>query len=93
LQRLAVDQAVADYTQAIKIDPRNPKYYNNRGAAHLMAKNYRQAVTDFTEAIQRNDGLANAYQGRGLAFAELGETQRSNADLARARELDPSIRE
>ena len=85
------DKAIADYSRAIEIDPRKAQYYNNRGAAHLVAENYQAAVADFTEAIRLNGRLAQAYFGRSIALAELGETARSEADLARARELDPKI--
>jgi len=91
LHRKDPGKAITDYSQAIEIEPRDPQYYNNRGAAHLMAENYRAAVTDFTEAIRLDARLAQAYFGRSVALAELGETERSQADLAKARELDPKI--
>jgi hypothetical protein len=57
----------------------------------LMARKYRDAADDFTAAIRVNDRQAQSYFGGHLAFAALGEGQRSDADRAKARELSPTV--
>ena len=44
------DQAIADYTQAIRIDPKYTEAYNNRGIAYRKKGNDAKANLDFAEA-------------------------------------------
>jgi tetratricopeptide (TPR) repeat protein len=40
------DRAVADYDQALKLDPNYALAYNNRGNAYFRKKNYDRAIAD-----------------------------------------------
>ena len=42
------DKAIADFTEAIKLDPKNHYSYNNRGVAYYDNKNYSQAYQDYS---------------------------------------------
>lgn len=44
--------AIADYTQAIRLEPANPRPYILRAAACLEATNSDQALSDYNQAIQ-----------------------------------------
>src|SRR5262245_6906732 len=46
------DRAIADYNEAIKLDPRYAGAYVNRGVAHGEKRDLDRAVADFTEAIR-----------------------------------------
>ena len=59
--------AIADYTEAIRIEPGYAKAYNNRGIAKVKLKNYSGAIADYTEAIRIEPGYAKAYGNRGSA--------------------------
>ncbi len=63
------EQAVADFTSALKIDPNIAIGYSSRGYAYNDLKEPGRAVQDFRNAIklQPNSGEAHL----GLAFAEL----------------------
>src|SRR5512139_183805 len=62
------DQAISDFTKAIKINPRLAHAYNNRGAAYLYEDQYDQAISDFNKAIEIDPRLAHAYNNRGWAY-------------------------
>src|SRR5262249_6666537 len=62
-------QAVADYTEAIRLDPRAADAYLHRGDAYFAQDDFDQAITDYDEAICLDPSLAVAYQHRGLAHA------------------------
>ena len=45
------DKAIADYTEAIRLDPKNARAYTNRGGLGRQEE-YDKAIADFTEAIR-----------------------------------------
>ena len=46
------DKAIADYTEAICLDPACAKAYRNRTNAYVHRKDYDRAIADFTEALR-----------------------------------------
>src|SRR5437763_1709801 len=61
------DHAVADYTEAIRLDPQYTHAYIGRGLTWYNTGDYHRAIPDYNEAIQLNPNLALAYYDRGLA--------------------------
>src|SRR5689334_20148740 len=45
------DRAIADYTQAIHLQPEYAEAYNNRGYAYYWQGQYPNAITDYDRAI------------------------------------------
>jgi tetratricopeptide (TPR) repeat protein len=83
------ERAIADYDQAIRLDPRSAVAYYDRGLARTEQENYAEAISDFNEAIRLDGADAAAYHGRGLARAHQGEYDRAIADCTEAIRLDP----
>jgi formylglycine-generating enzyme required for sulfatase activity len=46
------DKAIADCTEAIRLDPKHVEAYHNRGVAYWNKGEYDKAIADFTEAIR-----------------------------------------
>src|SRR5262245_48971337 len=46
------DRALADYNQAIKLDPRYATAYKNRGDVWRARRDYDRAIAEYTEAIR-----------------------------------------
>ena len=61
-------KAVEEYTEAIKDEEDNAKYYKDRGWAYYKWKRYFDAEKDFKQAIQLNPNLANAYDGLAYVY-------------------------
>jgi len=59
------DRAIADYTEAIRIDPEYSKAYNGRGIAYDNKCEYDNAIEDCNEAIRINPEYVHAYNNRG----------------------------
>jgi lipoprotein NlpI len=65
--------AIADYDEAIKLDPRNASAYNNRGNAKNEKGDGAGALADFDAALKANARYAAAYFSRANAYAAKGE--------------------
>ena len=46
------DQAIADFSRAIDLNPDNAEYWHDRGAAHFLKGDYKQAIADYARACQ-----------------------------------------
>ena len=84
-----LDKAIADFTEAILLDPENPVVYNDRGSACARQGNLGQAISDCTEAIRLNPKYIDAYNNRGVAYASSGELDKAIADYSEVIGLDP----
>jgi Flp pilus assembly protein TadD len=53
--------AVSEYSAAIELDPSNPAYYSNRGAALMMTNQFEEAIADCDKAIELKPSFLKAY--------------------------------
>ncbi|MEN3382243.1 MAG: hypothetical protein V7608_2287 [Hyphomicrobiales bacterium] len=74
------DKAIADFDEALKLEPKNASIYNNRGNARGDKGESDAATADFEAAIKINPRYAAAYFNRGNALAAKGETERALKD-------------
>ena len=81
--------AIADYTQAITINPQDSKSYNNRGYAKAESGDKQGAIADFNQAIGIDPQVAITYVNRGAAKHDLGDKQGAIADYSQAIAIDP----
>lgn len=83
--------ALADYDQAIKLDPNQPEAYLNKGALVLKQRDWRQARTLFDAAIQHRTRRPEfAYFGRAITNELAGDLAGALADYQKASELAPN---
>lgn len=84
------DRAIADYSTAIRLDPKNSFPYNNRGNAYRAKDDPDRAIADFSSAIRLNPKAASLpYNGRGLAYDDKGDFTRALADFGEAIRINP----
>jgi tetratricopeptide (TPR) repeat protein len=83
------DRAIADYDQAIKLDPNYVDAYNNRGLAWNEKKEYDRAIADLDRAIKLDAKYTKAYYNRGVSWNGKGEYDRAIADYNQAIKLAP----
>src|SRR4030095_14545891 len=75
-----LDEAIRDYTDAIKLAPDFAYHYDNRGKVHFEKHSYEQAVADYTEAIRKDPKNQYFYKDRAEAYRRLGRTGPALAD-------------
>ena len=61
-----LDRSIADYTQAIQLNPKLAKAYSNRCWAYFSKGNTDQAIADCNQAIELNPKDPNGYFHRGV---------------------------
>lgn len=82
-------RAVADFTEAVKLDPRMAAAFYYRGNAYADKKEYDSAIADYTAVLRIDAKDALAFNNRGTAYANKKQYVSAYKDYARAVELDP----
>jgi tetratricopeptide (TPR) repeat protein len=83
------DQAIAEYTQAIELDPSLSSLYYNRGVAYANKADYDNAISDFSQVIKLNPKDGEAYFERGYNYSMKGDLELAIADYTQVIQLDP----
>ena len=84
-------EAIAEYDEAIRLEPYFAPAYNNRGIAYARLGQIERAVLDYDEAIRLNPYYALAYSNRGNAYISLGQFELAVQDLDEAIRLEPNF--
>ena len=91
LDKREYDKAIADFNEALRLDPRNARAYCGRGWAWNQKKEYDKAIADFNESLQLNPRFAMAYNNRGIAWKCKCEYDNAIGDYNEALRLDPKF--
>jgi tetratricopeptide (TPR) repeat protein len=83
------DRAIADYNEALRLNPRAALIYYNRGNAWRDKRDYDRAIADYNEALRLNPRDDDAYVGRGVAWHDKRDYDRAIADYSEALRLNP----
>jgi tetratricopeptide (TPR) repeat protein len=89
--------AIANYDQAIKLNPGSATAYHDRGFARSSLgdkseiTDYDQAIQDYTQAIKLKPDFVMAYLNRGSAHFDLGDKQAAIADYDQAIKFKPDF--
>jgi len=76
-------EAIQDYTMALKSDPKNLQYLHNRGVCFERIHEYNKAVEDFTEEINLSN-CSTSYFIRGYCYDSMGELELALKDYSAA---------
>ncbi|MEG5014978.1 MULTISPECIES: tetratricopeptide repeat protein [unclassified Microcoleus] len=83
-----IQGAIADYTEAIRLNPNYAKAHNKRGIIHgRNLKDYPAAKADFDRAIEINPNYGDAYYNRARVREFLEDKPGAIADYQKAAEL------
>jgi tetratricopeptide (TPR) repeat protein len=73
-------KAAADYTEALKLDPKFLGALRNRASAYLHLGKYKEAVEDCTKAIDLSPMFRPAYEIRLKAYVKLNQKKEADID-------------
>ena len=83
------EEAVANSSEAILLDPESAELYFNRGLAYDNLGRHAEAIQDYDKAISLDQTDADAHFHRGLAHADLEQFQAAIQDFGECLRLDP----
>jgi tetratricopeptide (TPR) repeat protein len=83
-------RAVADLTEAIRINPEDGIAWYWRGVAYQTLMQVDTAMADYSRSLQLSPDLSLAYSARGGLWKDKGDLPRAINDLDRAIALDPN---
>ena len=88
------DEAILDYTKALKINPKMADAYNNRAEIMLSRKDIEnpdinKIISDFEKALELDDKFINALFGMAASYKKLGVYHKSVEYLERLLEIEP----
>jgi tetratricopeptide (TPR) repeat protein len=82
-------QAVADFTEAIRLQPGDAGGYAGRGRARLAIHDVDGAIADYSEALRLAPATASYHTARGHAHFVRGDSTAAIADFTEALRLNP----
>jgi uncharacterized caspase-like protein len=82
------DRAIANYSEAIRLDPGNAAAFNNRAIAYVSKKMLDRAIADYSEVIRLAPN-ADIFYERGTTYMDKGDNDRAIADYNETIRLDP----
>jgi lipoprotein NlpI len=85
------DRAIAEYNEAIRLDPKFAYAYSSRGLAYDHKGDLERASPDYDEAIRLDPKYAQALFNRGNAYYQKGDDDRAIADYNEAIRLAPKF--
>jgi predicted Zn-dependent protease len=77
--------------EAIKMQPREARFYGFLGELELVDKDYKGALTQFNKAMQLDPGYFKPMVQAGVANYQLGNKDAAEPLLTRSMELMPSV--
>ena len=83
------DRAVADFSEAIRLDPDNAEAWKDRGWAHYQRSENDLARDDYSRAIELKPDLSQAWYYRAWVWRRRGEHENAIIDLSQAIALKP----
>ena len=83
-------EAIADYSEALKIKSDAPDIYERRAYAEMQLKDYDKALSDYNQAIKLSPEEAKYYQVRALIYQNKGNFKAALADTEKTLQLDPN---
>jgi tetratricopeptide (TPR) repeat protein len=84
------DRAIAEYDEAIRLDPDYTNAYTNRGNVWHDKGDYDRAIADYSAAIRLAPNDTAAFFNRGLTYAAKDDLERAIADLSETIRLAPN---
>jgi tetratricopeptide (TPR) repeat protein len=82
-------RAIAEYGEAIRLEPKDSTVYFNRGLAYDRLGDRPRAISDYSEAIRIDPKDYEAHLNRGLVYLDDLKLEKAAADFTRAHQLKP----
>lgn len=75
---------------AIKLEPREPRFYGLKADILFNQNAFRKAIDVYEDALEKDSAYYEYYLGRGMSYSKLGNRTRAKEDLKTSNELLPT---
>lgn len=75
------EDAIKDFSEALRLNPNHPKGYHLRGLAQEILGDDDAALKDFTRAIEIDSEYGAAYYSRATLLAKMGQEDAASEDM------------
>ncbi len=82
-----LQEAIAEYDEALRLNPQDAVAYANRGLTYLNLGDYQRAIANLDEALRLDPQNVLAYANRALSYTLLGNDVDAERDAKRAIQL------
>lgn len=83
------EEAVACYSKALQVDPRDVNTWSNKGTALGALGRHEEAIVCLDQALRLNPESSPAWSNKGTALDSLGRYEEALACFAKALQVDP----
>jgi tetratricopeptide (TPR) repeat protein len=83
------DDAIRDFSDALKINSRDARIYEQRAAVEMKMHDYDKALADYSEAITLKPNEVRYYLYRSYIYETKEDVKSSMVDTEKALKLDP----
>jgi tetratricopeptide (TPR) repeat protein len=90
LSKKLFDKAIGDYSEAIRLNPKDARSFYGRAYAHGLKHDFKQTLEDCTRALNIDSRNVDAYKMRASANWKEGNFTKALSDLDKAITLAPS---
>src|SRR5262249_30001827 len=87
------EKAIAEYDQALVLDPANPNAYNQKGYAYLRSGRYQEAVDTLKRSLEIDPNFIWGHYNLALAYWARGEQDQAIDEVQAVLRIKPEFRE
>lgn len=85
------EEAIKNYSEAIKLNPNDHIYYSNRSGAYASLWRNKEALEDAEACLRIKPDFGKGFSRKGLALGNLGRFSEAKQAYSKAIELEPSV--
>ena len=93
LKNQQYQDAIQDFTEALKIKSNDTRVYEQRAAAEMKVYDYDKALADYSEASKLKPNEVRYYNYRAYIYETKEDAQNSMAETEKALKIDPNNQE
>lgn len=83
-------EAIEDYSEAIKIEPKDPRIYEQRAAVEMKIQDYNKALGDYSELIKLKPNEIRYLNYRAYIYEVKADVENSMADTDKVLKVNPN---
>ena len=82
-------EALEEFQNALRLDPKNAKAHNNSGVTYFKMGNFERAVEHFQNALELEPANIFSHTNMGLTYLKLNKPARAEKQLKQSLQIEP----